>query len=102
MIKAAYAAGVQIACGGDAGVFTHGENAKEAEILVQDGLTPLQALMCVTSTNAKLLNMDTKIGGVRANMFADLVAVTGDPTEDITAIRKVQFVMKGGTVFRKE
>ena len=69
---------------------------------MQDGLTPLQALMSVTSTNARLLKMENRVGGIQANMLADLVAVAGDPTQDITAIRKVQFVMKGGTVFRNE
>jgi imidazolonepropionase-like amidohydrolase len=99
-VKQAFDAGVPICAGGDAGVFTHGENAIEAERLVAAGLTSLQALMSVTSVNAKLLQMEDRLGGVRPGMFADLVAVTGDPTKDIAAIRKVEMVMKAGIVYR--
>ncbi|MEO5568985.1 MAG: amidohydrolase family protein, partial [Gemmatimonadaceae bacterium] len=86
--------------GGDSGVFTHGENALEAERLVAAGLSPMQALMSVTSVNARMLQMEDRLGGIRPGMFADLVALTGDPTRDIVAIRAVQFVMKAGQVYR--
>jgi imidazolonepropionase-like amidohydrolase len=103
MVKAAFDAGVPICAGGDVGccTFPHGDNARETEALVALGLTPLQGLMSVTSVNAKLLQMDDKIGGIRPGLFADLVAVDGDPTRDISAIRKVKFVMKGGVVYRQ-
>ena len=102
LVKQALDAGVAICAGGDAGVFTHGENAIEAERLVTNGgLTAMQALMSVTSVNAKMLEMEGRLGAVKAGAFADLVAVTGDPTKDITAIRAVKFVMKGGVVYRQ-
>src|SRR4051812_4948733 len=102
LVKQAFDAGVPICAGGDAGVFTHGDNAIEAERLVSNGgLSPMQALMSVTSVNARMLQMEDRLGGVKAGMFADLVAVTGDPTKDITAIRAVKFVMKGGTIYRQ-
>jgi imidazolonepropionase-like amidohydrolase len=101
IVKQAFDAGVPICAGGDAGVFTHGDNAREAELLVQAGLTPLQALMAVTSVNARMLQMEDRIGGVRAGMFADLVAVNGDPTTDISAIRRVAFVMKAGVAHKQ-
>ena len=101
LVKQAFDAGVPICAGGDAGVFTHGENAIEAERLVGAGLTPLQALMSVTSVNARLLQMEDRLGGIRGGMLADLVAVSGDPTKEIGAIRTVRFVMRNGVVYRQ-
>jgi imidazolonepropionase-like amidohydrolase len=98
--KAALDAGVKICSGSDVGVFRHGDNAKELELLVQYGFTPSQALLAATASDAAMLGMEDRIGAVRAGMFADLVAVAGDPTQDITALRKVQLVMKGGVVYR--
>ena len=101
IVKQAFDAGVAICAGGDAGVFTHGDNAKEAELLAQAGLSSLQALMSVTSVNARMLQMEDRLGGVRVGMFADLVAVAGDPTRDISAIRQVRMVMKAGVVYKQ-
>ena len=98
--KAALDAGVTICNGSDVGVFTHGDNAHELELMVAYGLTPLQALRAATSTNAKLLHMEHELGAVRAGALADLAAVRGDPTRDIRATRDVVFVMQGGTVVR--
>ena len=98
--KAALDAGVTICNGSDVGVFTHGDNAHELELMVAYGLTPLQALRAATSTNAKLLHMEHQLGAVRVGALADLAAVRGDPTRDLRATRDVSFVMKGGTVVR--
>ena len=99
-MKAAIAAGVTICNGSDVGVFTHGDNARELELLVDYGLTPLQALRAATSVDARVLHMEDKIGSVAPGLFADLIAVDGDPTRDISSIRRVVLVMKGGVIYR--
>ena len=101
-VRAAIDAGVTMCSGSDVGVFTHGENGRELELMVDYGLPALQTLRAATSTNARLLHMEDQIGSIRAGVLADLVAVQGDPVADIHAVRNVSFVMKGGSVFRAD
>jgi imidazolonepropionase-like amidohydrolase len=101
VLKYALDAGVMICNGADSGPLAHGDNAKEVEGLVTNGLTPLQALRAATVNDAKMLHWEDRIGTVKPGLFADLVAVKGDPTKDIMALSSVDFVMKGGTVYKK-
>ena len=99
--KAALAAGVKMCFGGDVGVFAHGDNVRELEMMVGAGMTPLAATIAATSGNASYFRQGERIGRVKAGLLADLIAVTGDPTADIHAVRQVKMVMKNGHLYKE-
>jgi imidazolonepropionase-like amidohydrolase len=93
-------AGVKIAYGTDAGVYPHGWNGKQFAFMVRYGLTPMQAIQSATTSAADLLGWTDKVGAVAPGLYADLIAVDGDPLTDITELERVKFVMKGGIVYK--
>ena len=95
------AAGVPMAVGSDVGPFPHGTQAREFVLMVKYGMTPLAALQAGLINGAKLLGWEGQIGALKTGYWADVIAVSGDPLEDISALQKVEFVMKGGVVYRK-
>ena len=97
--RLAMKAGVPICMGGDVGVFTHGENWREMEAMQAAGMPAAQVLVAATSGNARILRLADR-GAIRPGLLADLVAVDGDPTRDLSAVRKVRLVMKGGRLVR--
>ena len=99
--KLAVDSGVTIAAGSDVGVFPHGESARELELMAAYGMPPVAVLKSATSVNARVMKMETQIGKVQAGLLADLIAVAGDPARDVSATRKVSFVMKGGAIVRR-
>jgi imidazolonepropionase-like amidohydrolase len=98
----AYKRGVKIAFGTDAGVYPHGENAREFGYMVEGGMPAIDALLCAMQTNATILGAGDRIGSVEAGKLADIVAVNEDPTKNIKTMEKVTFVMKDGVVYKNE
>src|SRR6266480_4391669 len=99
--RLALAGGIRIALGTDAGVMRHGTNAREFELMVRYGMTPAQVIQAGTLTGATLLGREADVGSLAAGKYADVVAVKGDPLQDITLLQHVDFVMKGGKVFKQ-
>ena len=102
MARRAHAGGVRIAFGTDSGVSAHGDNAREFALLVRAGLTPLEAIQAATVGAAEHLNIANEAGRLAPGMPADLIAVSGDPLNDVTELERVRFVMKAGQVFRQD
>lgn len=100
--KEALAAGVKMCFGGDVGVYPHGDNVRELELMVEWGMTPEAAVVAATSANAAFFRQAERIGRIKPGLFADLIVVDGDPTADITALRRVRLVMKGGKVVKED
>jgi imidazolonepropionase-like amidohydrolase len=101
-LRLAHEAGVKIAFGTDAGVFSHGTQAREFELLVRCGMTPMEAIKSATSVAAELLQRTDQFGALRPGLSADLIAVRGKPLDDITTLQHVGFVMKQGTIYKDE
>ncbi|QHL87141.1 amidohydrolase family protein [Nibribacter ruber] len=97
----AYKAGVKIAFGTDAGVFKHGKNAKEFEYMVEAGMPAMEAIKAATLHAAELVGASDKLGSVQKGKLADLIAVDGDPLQDIKTLQQVSFVMKDGKVYKQ-
>jgi len=93
--------GVTICMGGDVGVFTHGDNAREMEMMVQYGMKPIDVLRSATSVNSDVFGYRDQIGRIKKDLFADIIAVAGDPSTDIKSIRKIVFVMKDGKIYKE-
>src|SRR5262249_49039274 len=96
----ALASGVTIGSGSDVGVFPHGDEAREIELLGAFGMPIFDALKAATSIDAKILHMEDRIGRVKQGLFADLIAVDGDPSKDLSKLHGVKFVMKNGTIYQ--
>jgi imidazolonepropionase-like amidohydrolase len=92
-------AGVTIGCGSDVGVFTHGTNWREVEWMAKLGMTNLQALRAATGVDARILGKQKELGRIALGFDADLIAVLGDPFENLQALEHVRFVMKGGVTY---
>lgn len=99
--KAALDAGVKICFGGDVGVYAHGDNVRELELMVDYGMSPAAALVAATSGNAAYFRQAERIGRVKPGLFADLIAVSGDPSASISVLRQVTFVMKSGKIYKE-
>lgn len=100
--KKAYKYGVAVGFGTDAGVYPHGMNAREFELMTAAGMKPMDAIICATSVNASILKRKDQFGSIKVGLFADIVAVKGDPLKDIGILKNIDFVMKEGVVYKDQ
>ena len=100
-VALALESGVEMCFGGDVGVYPHGDNVRELELMVEYGMSDLAAARAATSGNARIFDLETETGSIREGLRADLIAVQGDPTTNVSAFRDVAFVMKEGVVYRR-
>lgn len=100
-IARAFRAGVKVAFGTDSAVYPHGLNGKEFAVMVKLGLTPMQSIQAATVIAADLLGWSHRVGSIEAGRLADIIAVEGDPTADVTVLEHITFVIKGGQVVAK-
>ena len=98
--RKAVRAGVKLSFGTDAGVYPHGQNAKQFAYMVRYGMTPMQAIQAATISAADLIGWKSKVGQLAPGYYADLVAVSGDPVADVRTLENVAFVMKGGLIYK--
>lgn len=89
-----------ISAGGDVGVFAHGDNVRELELMVNCGMSPADVLPSATSINARVFHLDSLVGRIVAGLKAELLVIKGDPLKDISDLRKVEWVMKDGVIYR--
>jgi len=101
VFKLALDSGVTIGSGSDVGVFPHGDEAREVELLANFGMTPADALRAATSVDAKILHMEDRVGRIKEGLLADVIAVEGDPLKDLSKLHAVKFVMKNGTIYKQ-
>jgi imidazolonepropionase-like amidohydrolase len=101
MLARAYKGGVKIAFGTDQGVAPHGDNAKEFQFMVEAGIPALEAIRMATLNGATVMGRDKELGTLEVGKLADIVAVSGDPSKDITAMMKMAMVMKDGVVYKR-
>jgi imidazolonepropionase-like amidohydrolase len=97
----AHEAGVRMAFGSDAGVYPHGDNGKQFAYMVQYGMTPMEAIQAATVHAAELIGWPADVGAIESGMYADIIAVRGNPLEDVRELEDVRFVMKGGEVYKQ-
>jgi imidazolonepropionase-like amidohydrolase len=100
--RRAWQAGAKIAFGTDAGVYPHGDNAKQFAKMVEFGMKPMDAIQAATVKAADLMGWSDKMGAIETGHYADIIAVSGDPTSDVRLLESVKFVMKGGAVVRND
>lgn len=100
--RLSFKSGIRVAFGTDAGVYPHGQNARELKVCVDLGMSPLRAIQTATVNAAELIGWADRVGSVQPGHYADLIAVSGDPLQDVTELERVKFVMKGGAVHRNE